>query len=147
VSIGVTVDFYFGEWPDPRTGAALAFVRDRVLADVGTSGLVWPGALLTFRPEDGEVLATAFSGEHDFPIELQLGVETACSIVADQFQDGVIDRVGRPWPELIDAETRFVGVLDVGTPAGIACWVLRGVPFCAVGQLAAATAAAGYRIV
>lgn len=132
-----------GGWTAERIEGATGFIRRRVLDDVATSGLDWSGELLTFRMEDEEVLATAFGGEHDFPIELQIGVEGACALTIDQIQDGVIDRIGRPWPELLDADGAFVGVLDVAQPGGIASWVLRGVPFCAVGQLAGAVPAAG----
>jgi hypothetical protein len=133
-------------WTADRVANATSFIRARVAADVRTSGLAVEGELLAFRTEDGEVLATAFRGEHDFPIELHEGPESACALTADQIQDGVVDRLHRPWPELVDADGGFVGVLDVATAAGIACWVLRGVPFCAIGQLAGAVPAAGLRL-
>lgn len=133
-------------WTDDRIREATSFISGRVIRDVATAGVVGVGELLRFRMEDGEVLATAFGGEHDFPIELQVGVEEACALVADQIQDGVVDRLARPWPELVDADGHFVGVLDVGKPGGIACWTLRGMPFCAVGQLSAAIPAAGLRL-
>lgn len=58
----------------------------------------------------------------------------------------MVDRLHRPRPELLDADGGLVGVLDVGGAGGIACWVLRGVPYCAVGQLSAAIPAAGHRL-
>jgi hypothetical protein len=132
-------------WTD-QVRDATSFIWGRVIGDVATAGLVGVGDLLRFGIADGEVVATAFGGEHDFPIELQEGPEAACALVMDQLQDGVVDRLHRPWPELLDLDGAFVGVLDIGTPAGIACWVLRGVPFCAVGQLSAAIPAAGLRL-
>lgn len=135
-----------GGWTAGRIDDATGFIRRRVVTDVATSALEWDGELLAFRMEDEEVLATAFDGEHDFPIELHIGVEGSCALTIDQVQDGVMDRIGRPWPELLDPDGAFVGVLDVGTPGGIACWVLRGVPYCAVGQLAGAVSAAGHRL-
>jgi hypothetical protein len=148
VSIGVIVEVLLDSWPPDRIEAATSFVRTRVLTDVSTAELEqqWVGELLVFRMEDGEVLATAFGGEHDFPIELHIGAEGACALTADQMQDGVIDRLGRPWPELVDTSGGFVGVLDIAQADGIACWVLRGVPYCAVGQLAGAIPAAGHRL-
>jgi hypothetical protein len=133
-------------WTDARIRDATSFIWGRVIGDVATAGLVGVGELLRFRVEDGEVLATAFGGEDDFPIELHEGVESACAVTAGQLQDGVVDRLHRPWPELVDGEGRFVGVLEAGEAdqtGGIACWALRGVPFCAVGQLSAAIPAAG----
>jgi hypothetical protein len=142
------VEFRLSEWPRDRIDDATSFVRERVLVDIATSGLEkqWVGELLVFRMEDGEVVGTAFGGEHDFPVHLDQGAETACALTADQMQDGVIDRLGRPWPELLDVDAAFVGVLDVAHAGGIACWVLRGVPYCAVGQLAGAILAAGHRL-
>jgi hypothetical protein len=144
----VIVEFLLSGWPQYRIDAATSFVRERVLVDIATSGLEqqWVGELLVFRMEDGEVVGTAFGGEHDFPVHLDQGAETACFLTADQMRDGVIDRLGRPWPELLDADGAFVGVLDVAEAGGIACWVLRGVPYCAVGQLAGAVPAAGHRL-
>jgi hypothetical protein len=148
VSIGVIMELLLDGWAPDRIEAATSFLRERVLTDVATGQLrkEWQGELLVFRMEDGEILATAFGGEHDFPIELHDGAESACALVTDQMQDGVIDRLGRPWPELLDENGRFVGVLDVAEVGGIACWVLRGVPYCAVGQLAGAIPAAGHRL-
>jgi hypothetical protein len=144
----VTMEFLLSGWPPERIEAATSFVHDRVCLDIATSGLqqVWIGDLLVFGMEDGEVIGTAFGGEHWFPVHLDEGAETACALTADQMQDGVIDRLGRPWPELLDPHGAFVGVLDVAKHDGIACWVLRGVPFCAVGQLAGAVPAAGYTL-
>jgi hypothetical protein len=144
---GVIVELLDG-WPADRIEAATSFLRARVPADVSTAKLQkeWVGELLVFREEDGELLATAFGGEHDFPIDLQEGAESSCALVVDQMQDGVIDRLGRPWPELLEATGTLVGVLDVAERDGIACWVLRGVPYCAVGQLGGAIPAAGHRL-
>jgi hypothetical protein len=133
-------------WTVDRIRDATSFIWGRVLNDVATAGLVGVGELLLFRVEDGEVIATAFGGEHWFPIHLADGPEAAVGLTMDELQDGVVDRLHRPWPELLDADGGFVGVLDVGQASGIACWVLRGVPFCAVGQLSAAIPAAGLRL-
>lgn len=142
------VEFLLVGWSQDRIDAATSFVRGRVLADITTSGLEkqWVGELLVFRMEDGEVVGTAFGGEHDFPVHLDEGAETACFLTADQMQDGVIDRLNRPWPELLDPDGEFVGVLQLAEVGGVACWVLRGVPYCAVGQLAGAVPAAGHRL-
>jgi hypothetical protein len=146
MSIGVTVTFSPNDLVSGRVGSALDFLRGRVLLDVTTSGYEWTGVPLAFRVQDGEVVASAFDGEHDFPVHLEDGAEVACESTMDQVQDGVIDRLGRPWPELLDADGAFVGVLDPGQADGIACWVLRGVPYCAVGQLAGAVPAAGHHL-
>jgi hypothetical protein len=142
----VTVDFSVVDSPGARLRTTTEFVRQRVLDDVRTSRYQWTGEPLVFRIEDGELVGSAFGGESDFPVHVEDGAETACALTANEVQDGVIDRIGRPWPELLDAEDQFVGVLEIGTPGGIACWVLRGMPFCAVGQLVGAAPAAGYRV-
>jgi hypothetical protein len=74
-------------------------------------------------------------------------VEGACSYAAYQLQDDVMGEHNRPWPELLDSEGRSVGVLESPVDApGVAAWHLRGEPFCAVGQLHPACAAAGLTI-
>jgi hypothetical protein len=140
------VNSLLSDWTVEKVQQATWFIWRRTVGDVATAGLVGVGELLNFRTEDGEIFASAFGGEDDFAIELHTGVESACALVAGQLQDGVIDRLGRPWPELLDADGAFVGVLEAATRSGIACWVLRGVPFCAVGQLAGAIPAAGYTL-
>ena len=148
MSIGLIVEFLLASWSPDQIDAATSFVHGRVVTDIATSGLTkqWVGELLVFRMEDGEVVGTAFGGEHDFPVHLDQGAETACYLTADQMQDGVIDRLARPWPELLDKDGAFAGVLEPAEVGGIACWVLRGVPYCAIGQLAGAVPAAGHRL-
>jgi hypothetical protein len=140
------VDASLAGWTRERIQEATWFIWGRVIGDVATAGLVGVGELLRFGTEEGEVVATAFGGQHWFPVHLEDGPEAACRLTMDQLQDGVVDRLHRPWPELLDDSGAFVGVLDVGEARGIACWVLRGVPFCAVGQLSAAIPAAGLRL-
>ena len=101
------------------------------------------GGLLPDGPGDGEAGAWADGVPSPGAGDDGDGVEAACTVVMDELQDGVMDRLGRPWPELVDADGGFVGVLEPRLVTGIACWVLRGVPFCAVGQLSAAIPAAG----
>jgi hypothetical protein len=126
--------------------AALEFVRTRVAADAATAHPLDADELLRFDLEDGELISVAFDGESSFPLDLEDGVEATCRLVLDQVQDCVTGRQHRPWPELRHGDGRFVGVLDPGEQAGLACWLLRGVPFCAVGQLAGAVRAAGLRV-
>ena len=113
------------------------------VGDVATAGLVGVGELLHFGTGDGETVAWTFGFQSGVEVDDGDGVEAACTVVMDELQDGVMDRLGRPWPELVDADGGFVGVLEPRLVTGIACWVLRGVPFCAVGQLSAAIPAAG----
>jgi hypothetical protein len=144
MSIGVTVELTLDGWPSEQVDAALFLIRTRVLADVATTGLE---VELAFRVEDGEVVASAFGGEHDLPVHLEDGVETACAWVASELQDGVADRLNRAWPELVDGDGMFVGVLEPTAAGGVAVWAVRGVAFCAVGQLAGAVPARGHRLV
>ncbi|MBI3687149.1 MAG: hypothetical protein HY241_07385 [Actinobacteria bacterium] len=109
----------------------------------------WPEGRPPEDPvEPGDVVATLLGGRHEFVARLDEGVEYACWVVADQLQDGVMDDLARPWPELEDSEGRIVGVLEPQfEPLMLAHWALRGAPFCAVGHLHDAVAAAGWRFV
>ena len=122
------------------------FIHGRVSGDVMTTGLLGVGELLAFGHEQGEPVVWSFGYQSEVPYDLADGVEATCALVMDQVQDGVIDRLGRPWPELVDAGGTFVGVLEPAVASGLACWALRGVPFCAVGQLSAAVPANGFRL-
>jgi hypothetical protein len=53
----------------------------------------------------------------------------------------------QPWPELLDSQGRFVGVLAPSSDdLGVAQWHLRDEPFCAIGHLHKACEAAGLTI-
>jgi hypothetical protein len=135
-----------------QLAAAVAFVIERVRADVGPVGgasvvavrmdPAWAG------PEaagDGaeDLIASVFGGRHEFPLGLEDGVEYACWNLANQVQDDVVGELGRPWPELVDPLGETRGVLEPTLTDGLAVWAVRGRPFCAVGQLTAAVGAAG----
>lgn len=62
--------------------------------------------------------------------------ESLVASIADQLQDDVIDNLGRGWPE-VDGRPLFASA-----ESGVACWCLDGRPWCAVGQLSDALAAA-----
>jgi hypothetical protein len=131
-------------WSDPQVEAAMQFIRRRVLDDLVSAIDLPADEVLALRLGGGEVLATVFHGEHDFPVELHEGVEEACALVAGQVQDDVIGRLGRAWPEVHSPGGDAVGVLEPACePIGLAHWALRGRPLCAVGQLTSAVAAAG----
>jgi hypothetical protein len=152
-------------WTAERVAAAVDFIAARVMADFAAVAVVSGSELLRLRldpawscggapPADGvgrlsgpdDVIAVLLGGRHEFPAGLEDGVEYAAFLVADHLQDGVIDDMGRPWPELRDAEGRSVGVLEPRYEHGLAHWALRGDPFCAVGQLGQAVPASGLAI-
>jgi hypothetical protein len=131
------------------TGAAEAFVVDRLNADFAGSGLedvafrvdpAWTGA-----PGDNLILV---AGGHEFPVALDGGgAEQACAFAAFQLQSDAMGELNRPWPELITSAGESVGVLMAPTEtAGVAIWELSSKPFCAVGHLHRAVEAAGLRI-
>ena|SRR5689334_8753621 len=131
------------------TGAAQAFVVDRLNADFAGSGLAdvairvdpaWTGS------QGDDVILVA--GGHEFPVELDGGgVEQACAFAAFQLQSDAMGERNRPWPELVNSTGETVGVLIAPTEApGVAIWELSGKPFCAVGHLQRAVEAAGLRI-
>lgn len=121
------------------------FVRARVEPDAATAGPLDADVLLRFDLDDGEPIGVVFDGESSFPLDAD-GVEAMCRRVMDEVQDCVTGRQHRPWPELCDGDGGFVGVLDPGERAGLACWLLRGEPFCAIGLLAGAVRAAGMSV-
>lgn len=106
-----------------------------------------PDRRATEPPGPDDVIAILLGGRHEFPAGLENGVEYACYLIADRLQDGVVDDLGRPWPELRDGARRSLGVLEPRYLHGLAHWALREEPFCAVGQLLPAAAAAGLVIV
>ncbi|HSV66315.1 MAG TPA: hypothetical protein VLJ59_10480 [Mycobacteriales bacterium] len=148
-------------WGAGRISAAVAFIGARLRADFADTGL----PRIDFRNDpswaaDGHAPHTGTHGwqlpsdvivqcgGHEFPLGLEHGVESACAAAADALQDDVIGRSGQPWPELRSADGVFVGVLEPRLqPGGLAHWRLHDEPFCAVGHLAGAVAAAGLAIV
>ncbi len=153
-------------WSEERVAAAMDFIASRIRTDFeGVTGAP-VGDLLTLRidptwandgdwpadrrpgesPRPDDVIAVLFGGRHEFPVGLEIGVEYACYLVADRMQDNLVDELGRPWPELHGPTGRFAGVLEPRYERALACWALRGQPFCAVGQLAPAVPAAGFLI-
>ncbi len=143
-------------WTDDRIKAAGTFVIERLAADFEGTGLpvlelridpTWNGsddAPPYPRPDD----VILFCGGHEFPLQLQGGAEYACAYAAWMLQDDVTGEHRRPWPELTDADGRFVGVLvpPADGSVGLAQWQLNGQPFCAVGHLHRACGAAGLTI-
>jgi hypothetical protein len=167
VQIGVTnmESLVDSTWTESMISAACAFVLERLEADFKDTGLTiefhfdptWSGPdddmpigihPYRRRPEDAIVFSRG-SDEflHEFPLGLDSGVESACWYAAYQLQTDVMDEHNQPWPELLDSEGRFVGVLDTpGSDLGVAQWQLRGEPFCAVGHLHKSCEAAGLTI-
>jgi hypothetical protein len=153
-------------WTAERLAAALDFIAARMVADFAEIAGAVGDDLLRLRldpawsndggspADDGtsrqagpdDVIAVLLGGRHEFPAGLEDGVEYASYLVADRLQDGVIDDLGRPWPELRDAEGRSLGVLEPRYEQGLAHWALRGEPLCAVGQLGPAVPASGLAI-
>jgi hypothetical protein len=138
-------------WTEERIASVIHFVAERITADFAETGLKvefridpqWSGLDATNGPES----VVAVGGGHEFPLHLEGGTEAACWYAAYQMQDDVMGEHGRPWPELVDPSGAFVGVLSLAAePPQIATWELAGQPFCAVGHLQRACAAAGLRI-
>jgi hypothetical protein len=166
VQIGLTnMESLVDSWTESRITAACAFVLERLEADFKDTGLTvefrfdpsWsdPDAEMPIgihpyhrRPEDAVASSRWGNGNlHEFPLQLDGGVESACWYAADQMQTDVMDEHNQPWPELLDRRGRFVGVLDIpGGGTGLAQWELRGEPFCAVGHLHKSCEAAGLTI-
>jgi len=84
-------------------------------------------------------------GGHTFGVDPGK-VENATAHVMWQVQDDVIAELGRPWPELVEPSGTSVGVLTPAADSGVACWHLNARPWCAIGQLRGAAAAAGLSI-
>jgi hypothetical protein len=150
-------------WTAGRLAAATGFVAGRMAADFADVAGLPSDELLALRDDPGwstdgqpppadsqsgpeDVIAVLLGGRHEFPAGLEDGVEYASYLIADRLQDGIIDDLGRPWPELRDAAGRSVGTLEPRYEHGLAHWALRGDPFCAVGQLTRAVPAAGLSI-
>lgn len=70
------------------------------------------------------------------PLDVPGGYEELTAVVAYHLQDAAIDELGRPWPEYRGRP------LFPSADCGVACWCLDGAPWCAVGQLESALAAA-----
>ncbi len=136
-------------WTESETGAAQAFVADRLNADFAGTGLrsvefrgdpAWTGT-----PGDDFILV---AGGHEFPLDVgHRGVEQACAFAAFQLQDDAMGELNRPWPELVNSAGESLGVLTAPAEVhGVAVWELSGQSFCAVGHLRRAVEAAGLRI-
>jgi hypothetical protein len=112
----------------------LAFIIGRLNADLAATGV---GVVsLVEDPEPGWAgIVFAFGGSMTTVSTDQAEVATA--VLADKFQDDVVGSLGRTWPE-VDGRPLFPSAAS-----GVACWCLDGKPWCAVGQLADALAAAG----
>jgi len=85
-------------------------------------------------PTCDETTVTAH-GVH-IPLDVPTGFEELTAVIAYHLQDEAMDELGRTWPE--------VGGMPLFPSAGsgVACWCLDGKPWCAVGQLPDALAAA-----
>lgn len=131
-------------WDRERLDAAVSFVRARLAADFAHTGL--PGIEIRVdgepRPEDVVLVC----GEHGFSLGLENGAEVACADAAYVLQDDVMDLVGHPWPELLDADGNRLDVLIPSGGRGTAQWLLGKNPFCAVGHLHEGVRAAGLMI-
>ncbi|MEU4294726.1 hypothetical protein AB0E63_41440 [Kribbella sp. NPDC026596] len=135
-------------WTESETGAAQAFVADRLNADFAGTGLqnveirvdpAWTGT-----PGDDLILV---AGGHEFPLDVGGGAEQACALAAFQLQDDAMAELNRPWPELVNSTGESLGVLTAPAEVhGVAVWELSGQSFCAVGHLHRAVEAAGLRI-
>jgi hypothetical protein len=131
---------------------ALSWAAERLAADFKGTGLptiefrvdpTWGGGHAQESPSDVIVVC----GGHEFPAGLEGGAEQVCWLAAGQLQDDVMGEHNRPWPELLDADGLFVGVLaPPAEPPLVAVWELAGRAFCAVGHLQSAVAAAGLHI-
>ncbi|MEV0797115.1 hypothetical protein AB0I34_05480 [Kribbella sp. NPDC050281] len=136
-------------WTESETGAAFAFVADRLNADFAGTGLqkveIRADPAWTGTPNDN-IIVTA--GGHEFPLDVGSGgVEQACAFAAFQLQDDAMGELNRPWPELVSSTGESIGILTAPAEAhGIAVWELVGNPFCAVGHLHRAVESAGWRI-
>jgi hypothetical protein len=111
----------------------VSFILDRLNADFGTAGCGSVGFVL--NPEPGWAGPVwSFGGA-----QTACGyddVESAAATLAGTFQDSVIGERHGAWPQV---EGR---ALFPSADSGVACWCLDGKPWCAIGQLAAALAAA-----
>lgn len=107
----------------------MSFILDRLnadfaLADMGSITYVlnpdsgWAAPVWAFK---GSETACAYDD-----------VEGAIATLANVFQDDVIDSLPGIWPSVDGV------ALLASAESGVACWCLRGKPWCAVGQLAAA---------
>jgi len=90
-------------------------IRQRIDRDFGDPRLGHPGVSLVryaewirstgTRPPSGDINIdpdepVCVAGGRSFPVSLRDGVEAAVVDVASALQDDVIDRLGRPWPEV-----------------------------------------------
>lgn len=111
----------------------LAFVIDRLNADLLPTGV---GVVsLVEDPEPGWA-GTVFAFGGSMTTVSMDQVEVTTAVLADKFQDDVIGSLGRTWPEVGGRP------LFASADSGVACWCLDGKPWCAVGHLANALAAA-----
>jgi hypothetical protein len=156
---------HVSRWTPERVEAAGRFMINRIQADFGpatgvaevlavrmdptwATGGEWPEGRQDGDPtEPGDAVVTLLGGRHEVAAHLDEGVEYACWAVAEQLRGSVIDDLSRPWPELADGEGKPIGVLEPQfEPLMMAHWAFHGAPFCAMGQLHEAVAAAGFQL-
>jgi hypothetical protein len=144
-------------WSRNRVDAAIAFIRGRLHADFAGTGVQvefkvdpsWGQEGTTTRDGSSDVdpkHVIVVCGGHEFPLGLESGIEVACADATNALQDDVMDLIGRPWPELLDADSNYVDVASPASAGQVAYWQVKGEPFCAVGQLHEAVRAAGLSI-
>jgi hypothetical protein len=115
--------------------ARLTFILDRLNADLSPLGLGTVRVVDDPAPDWAEgVTVFEFRG-HMTSANPEM-VEEAVALLASSFQDDVVDEQHRAWPEVNDRP------LWASAALGVACWCLDDRPWCAVGQLAGALAAA-----
>lgn len=114
--------------------ARLNWAAQRVSADLAPLG--FPPLSLEQGPDGPMIVWELPEANGRFLVSSSAGVESAVQYVADQIQDVVIAHLFHAWPE-VDGRP-----LWPSADSGVACWCLDGKPWCAVGQLAGAVAAA-----
>jgi len=121
---------------DIATAVALQWgVRDQARRDwvAKTEGFS-PPQISDEYPEEG--LVVCFAGSITVVDPADDTVAAAVIAVADVLQTGVMDELGRGWPEHHDAQG-FIGLLTPGRgPDGAPSWCLHGSPITLIGRLA-----------
>jgi len=115
--------------------ARLTFILDRLNADLSAVGLGVVSVVDDPGPGWGEGLAVFDFRGHQTSANPE-HVEAAAALLASTFQDDVIDERHGAWPE-VDGKP-----LWASAESGVACWQRAGKPWCAIGQLSDALAAA-----
>lgn len=114
--------------------ARLNWAAQRVSADLAPLGI--PPLSLEQGPDGPMIVWELPEANGRFLVSSSAGVESTVQYVADQIQDAVIAHLFHAWPEVGGRP------LWPSADSGVACWCLDGKPWCAVGQLAGALAAA-----